>query len=179
MDTNPSYGVSRVQNRANVFSTTANTKAHQLSQQNNSAQMPHNTATVNHKHDAKTTHSRLISNSTKLTGEDNYGVINQPWCDNPSFDTIVDQKPTRKSDLPLRYDENKYGVINQPQCNDPSFESCLPLTVNTRLTGENKYGVVNQLRCDDPSFDTTVDQNSDADDDEYGVINQPQCDDLM
>ena len=48
MDTNPSYGVSRVEDRAKVFSTTAayyNTKAHQLSQQNNLAQMPHNTAT--------------------------------------------------------------------------------------------------------------------------------------
>ena len=193
MDTNPSYGVSTVEDRAKVFSTTAayyNTKAHQSSQQNNSAQMYHNTvtsatgdvkqnkvlhSTLDQEHE--TTHSHLMANGTKLTGQNNYGVINQPRCDDPSFDTIVDQRHTRKSNVPLSsksVDENEYGIINQPQCND-----CLPLTTNTRLTGENKYGVVNQLQCDDPSFDTTVNQNSDADENGYGVINQPQCDDTL
>ena len=190
MDTDPSYGVSRVEDGAKVFSTTGayySTKAHQSSQQNNSTQMHHNTVTsttgdvkenkvqLHSTHD--TTHSHLIANGTKLTGQNNYGVINQPRCDDPSFDTIVDQRRTRKSNLPLSsksVDENEYGIINQPQCNDR-----LPLTINTKLTGENKYGVVNQLQCDDPSINTIVDQNSDADEDGYGVINQPQCDDLM
>ena len=76
-----------------------------------------------------------------------------------AFDTIVDQKPTAKSDLLLTVDENEYGIINQPQCSDPSSKSCLPHTVNTKLASKNKHGVVNQLQCDDPSFDMTVDQN--------------------
>ena len=220
MDTNPSYGVSTVEDRAKVFSTTAayyNTKAHQLSQQNNSAQMPRNISTtgdvkenklqlystLHQEHD--TTHSHLIANGTKLTGQNDYGVINQPRCDDPNF---VDQRHIRKSNLPLSsksVDENEYGIINQPQCNDylplttntkltgenkygivnqprcddPSFESCLPHTINTKLTGENKYGVINQLRCDDHSIDVIVDQNSDTYEGGYGVINQPQCDDLV
>ena len=226
MDTNPSYGVSTVEDRAKVFSTTAayyNTKAHQLSQQNNSPQIPRNTvtsttgdikqnkvqlhSTLDQEHN--TTHLHLIANGTKLTGKNDYGVINQPRCDDPNFDTIVDQRHTGKSNLllssksvdeneygiinqpqcndclPLTTNtkltgENKYGVINQPQCDDPSFESCLPHTnINTKLTGENKYGVINQLRCDDHSIDTIVDQNSDTDEGGYGVINQPQCDDFV
>ena len=194
MDTDPSYGVSRVEDRAKVFSTTAayyNTKAHQSSQHDDIVWMPHNTATsttddvkvkdvqlhitLDQRHD--TTHSHLFAYHTKLTGQNNYGVINQPRCDDHSFDTIVDQGHTRKSNLPLSsksVDDNKYGIIKQSQCNDH-----LPRTINTKLTGENKYGVINQLRCDDPSFDTTVDQNRDADEDGYGVINQPHCDDLM
>ena len=45
MDANPSHGVSTVEDRAKVFSTTvaySDTKAHQSSQQNNSAQIHHN-----------------------------------------------------------------------------------------------------------------------------------------
>ena len=203
MDTNLSYGVSAVEGRAKAFSTTvkdSNTKAHQSSQQNDSAQMHHNTVTtttgdvkednvqlhtnLDQRHGTQTNHSHLFPNSTKLTGQSNYAVINR--CDDPSFDTIVDQKPT---DLPLNsksIDENKYGVINQPdpQCDDPSFESfdtieSLPLTANTKLTGENKYGVI---RCDDSSFDTIesclpLTANTKLTGENiYGVINQPRCD---
>ena len=189
MDANPSYGVSRVEDRAKVFSTTAayyNTKAHQSSQQKTSTtgDIKENKVqlhtTLDQRHD--TTHSHLFANGTKLSGKNSYGVINQPRCDDPSFDTIVDQRYTRKSNLPRSsksVDNNKYGIINQPQCNDPSSESCLRLTT---LTGENKYGVINQLRCDDPSSEScsphTINIKSTGEN-KYGVINQPQCDDLM
>ena len=208
MDTNSSYGVSTVEGRATAFSTTvkdSNTKAHQSSQQNDSAQMHHNTATtttgdvkednvqlhtnLDQRHGTKMNHSHLFANTTKLSDQSNYGVINQPRCDDPSFDTIVDQKPTDSKSI----DEITYGVINQPQCNDSSFdtiEPCLPLIANSKLT---EYGVINQPRCDDPGFDMTVDRNSitksclpvtpndarSTDECKYGVINQPQCDDHM
>ena len=226
MDTNPSYGVSTGEDRATA--TDYDTKAHQSSQQydyddvhDDSAQLCHDMVTtttadveednVQHKctldqrHDTKTT---LVANSAKLTDEDKYGVINQPRCDDNSFDTTVDHNATTKSCImsgAKPAGEGKYGVINQPRCDDNSFDTTVDHNATTKScimsgakpAGEGKYGVINQPHCDDFSFNTTVDQSLTAkssplpylplaandtrstDEDEYGVINQPQCDDLI
>ena len=65
--------------------------------------------------DPPTTHA-------KPTGEEKYGVINQPQCNDPSADTVrVDPDPATKSSpfTPRLTDQGKhYGVINQLRCND-------------------------------------------------------------
>ena len=61
------------------------------------------------------THSQFFANGTKLTSQNNYGVINQPQCDDHSFDNIVDQKPTAQSDLLLSYKSDECGIINKMQ----------------------------------------------------------------
>ena len=209
MDTNPSYGVSTGEDGATATDYQSSQQYDYDDVHENSAQLRYNMATtttadveediVQHKctldqrHDTKTT---LVANSAKLTDEDKYGVINQPQCDDNSFDTTVDHNATTKSCLPLIMSGAKpageYGVINQPRCDDNSFDttvdhnattkSCLPLIMSgAKPAGE--YGVINQPRCDDNSFDTTVDHNATCimggakPAGEYGVINQPRCDD--
>ena len=217
MDTNPSYGVNIGEDRVKAFNTTAtadsDTKAHQSSQKHDyddSSQLHHNTTTntsgdekednvqihttVDKKHNTDSPYLFSVANSDKLTDEGEYGVINQPQCDDPSFDTTVDQSHATKSCLALIANnaEDEYGVINQPQSDDPNFDITVHTTeppVIAKLTDEGKYGVINQPRCNDPNFDIIVDQSpttksclpliaNNADEGEYGVINQPQCDDL-
>ena len=209
--TNPSYGVTvSIEDGAVAFNTTvtdSDIRAHQLSQKydydyihDESDELHHNTTTatsgdvednlqyhttVDQSHEAKAVvHSPYLPPTAKQTGESEYGVINQPQCDNdPNFDIAVDKSHTAEFCLPLitnNAGEGKYGVINQPQCdNDPNFNT----TVN-----EGKYGVINQPQCgNDPNFDTAIDQShtaefclpviaNNAGEVKYGVINQPQCD---
>ncbi len=211
MDINPSYGVTvSIEDGAVTFNTTvtdSDIRAHQLSQKydydyvhDESGELHHNITTatsgyvednlqyhtiVDQSHETKTVvHSPYLPPTAKQTGESEYGVINQPQCDNdPNFDTAVDQSHSAEFCLPLitnNAGEGKYGVINQPQCdNDPNFNT----TVN-----EGKYGVINQPQCgNDPNFDTAIDQShtaefclpliaNNAGEVKYGVINQPQCD---
>ena len=225
MDINPSYGVSTGEDKPTA--TDYDTKAHQSSQQydyddvhDDSAQLHYNMATtttadveediVQHKcildqrHDTKTT---LVANSAKLTDEDKYGVINQPRCDDNSFDTTVDHNAT--CIMGGAKPAGEYGVINQPQCDDndstvdhnATTKSCI--MSDAKSAGGGKYDVIIQPRSDDFSFNATVDQSPTADqspttkstplsylpftvddarstdEDEYGVINQPQCDDPL
>ena len=182
MDTNPSYEESIREETETVFSTIAadsDTKANQSSKQHDYnnvhddlSQLCHIAVTntsdekkednvavqihniVDQKHNTEEIHS-----STKPTDEDEYGVINQPRCDDPNFDITTDQNHTTESPVIITEltDEGKYGIINQPQCNDPNCDitvghspttkSCLPLIAND--ADENEYGVINQPQCDD------------------------------
>ena len=78
----------------------------------------------------------LNVNSAEPTDEAmaKYGVINQPNCDDPDLDTIVDQSHVTN-------DEGKYGVINQPKCDDPNFDTIVDQSHVTN--DEGKYGVIN------------------------------------
>ena len=112
---------------------------------------------------------------TKLAGEAKYGVINQPQCDDPSFDTI-DQDPVIDQETTTAYtDEVKYSIIDQQKC---TFADQDPTTAHTKSTGKGKYGVINQPRCNDPSvgtvdLDPTTKSSRLTDQGKhYGVINQ-------
>ena len=206
MDINPSHGVSTGEDKPTA--TDYDTKAHQSSQEydyddvhDDPAQLHYNMATtttadveediVQHKctldqrHDTKTT---LVANSAKLTDEDKYGVINQPRCDDNSFDTTVDHNAT--CIMGGAKPAGEYGVINQPRCDDNSFDTTVDHNATCIMGGAKpagEYGVINQPQCDDN--DSTVDHNAttkscimsdakSAGGGKYDVIIQPRCDDF-
>ena len=172
MNTNPSYGAS-TEDRAMAIDSDAT--AHRLSQQydydihDDSVQLFHNIATDTNGdvEDHVQIHTTLdhthATNSTKLIDEHKYEVINQPRCDDPTFDTTIDHNSTTNSCSPLTANSTMLtdkGNINQPTSDDLSFDatidqspnatSYLPLIANdARLTDEDKYGVINQPQRDD------------------------------
>ena len=143
------------------FDTTVNEGKHGVINQPQCGNDPNFDTTVNQNH---TTESclLLIANNARLIGEDKYGVITQPKCDDPICDTTLGQNHTTKSNNAKLTGEVKYGIINQPQCSDPNYfdptidQRCtsplpyLPLIAdNPRSAGECDYGVINQPQCDD------------------------------
>ena len=217
--TNPSYEESRRKERQTSFSTIAtgsDTKAHQSSEQHDydnvhddSSQLHHidtpgdeNDDVAVQIHDHNTVDQKYntekIHSSNKPTNKGEYGVINQPQCDDPNFNITVDLSCTTVSPIiSSSSNDGKYSVINQPRCDDPNFDinaiqshTTESLVIITKLTDEGKYGIIDQPQCNDLNCDITVGHSpttksclpliaNDADESEYGIINQPQCDDTI
>ena len=198
MDTNQSYGVHTVENRATVFCKTmmnSNMQDHQPSDSShdhnhydyvddNAAQLHHNkvtaatndvedkvqvNTTIDQSYSAKTAPPLITASKIQLPREVEYGVINQPQCDDYDYDATSDHgydvKSIRLLKLPHVAGPNgkgEYGVINQPRCDDPIIidqdhimTSCLPtLPFNANPSGEDEYGVINQPQSDSYTINT-------------------------
>ena len=178
MDTNSSFGVCTVENRAPVFNGNQNHQPSDSSHDHDhynyiihddATQLHHNTSATGDVEDEIPVNTTV---DESLVSEVEYGVINQPRCDdydyNDTGDHDHDAKNVQLFKLPLvaRPDgEYEYGVINQPRCDDPIIISqghtpttCLfPLPFIANSTGEDEYGTINQPQSDNSTINTTQD----------------------
>ena len=197
-NTNQSYGICTVENRAKVFCKTvmnSDMQDHQPSDSShdhnhydyiddNVAQLHHNkvtaatndvedkvqvNTTIDQSYSAKTAPLLITASKIQLPREVEYGVINQPQCDDYDYDVTSDHGHDVKSIQLLKLPhvagpngECEYGVINQPRCDDPIIidqdhimTSCLPtLPLNASPSDEDEYGVINQPQSDGYTINT-------------------------
>ena len=175
MDTNPSCGVRTVENRAPVCNgivMNSNIQNHQSSDlshdhyhYNNATQLRHNTSATGDVEDEISVNTAVDGS---LASEAEYGVINQPRCNDYDYDDTGDRDRDAKNVQLFKIalvarpnGEYEYGVINQPRCYDPIIvdQGHTPTTYTlpfiTNSTDEDKYGAINQPQSDDSTINTT------------------------